>query len=415
MTYDWWQQTLDAVARRDYPAAKRAALSGVSQQQDSQPWLALAAVLRAMGDLRGAWDALEHSFVRHEFHRIPAGTPDAPRVLMLTPLHLASLTLMPDGRFSSGGAVDWGAFLDGVVHQEFVTVELLERHPERLEELRRRNDLVVNLITDPDAVRESLSVATKVVDALGLPVVNHPARVLRCGRADNFRRFSGIPGIEFPVTLDIDLPPQRIAALGKVREVAEGIGYPFLLRRSGWHDGAFMHKIDHPDEIDALNLTPGGGTHTVIQFRDLAQDDGLYRKARFYCVDGVWYPRSLNAAKQWNVHFAGHWELLQTPDAARLEAEEFEFLKHWRDRIGPLGESALAQVAEVVGLDWFGIDFALLPDGKLFVFEVNPAMRLKGSGLAPVRNRALLLRPFVDSIVEATRQLVHNRAHNGLQ
>ena len=410
MSDHWWQETLEAVRRRDYPAAKRAAVRGLGQQEGPRPWMALAAVLRMMGDLRGAREAMEQGFVRHAFNRIPAESADALRALILVPVHLESLTLTPEGAFGGGASVDWGFFLDGIVHQEFVPVELLERHPERLEALRQRSDVVVNLISDPDAAWDSLRVASRVVADLGLPAVNHPDRVLECGRARNFQRLSGIPGLEFPHTFDVDLPPSRTAALDVVRTAAAKVGYPFLLRRAGWHGGSFLERIDGPEAIASVNLVPGGGRHHVIQFRDYAGGDGLYRKIRMYSVEGTWYPRSVNVGKAWDVHFASYWELLQTGEASRLQAEEGGFLDDWRAKIGPVGLEALDEVARVVDLDWFGIDFTVLPDGTLFVFEVNPAMRLAGSAQAPIPGREVLSKRFKEPIINATRELVRNRA-----
>jgi hypothetical protein len=317
------------------------------------------------------------------------------------------------GSFVGGASADWGRFLDGVFDQEFVPVEMLERHPEHIEALRRPNDVVVNLITDPDAARDSLVVAGRMVAELGLPVVNAPDRVLECGRASNYERLNAIPGLEFPRTFDIELPPVRPEALEAVRAAAVEIGYPFLLRRAGWHDGRFIDRIDRPEQIDSLALAPGGGRYHVIEFRDLAGEDGLYRKMRMYCIDGVWYPRHVFAGKSWNVHFAAYWELLQTGEAARLQEEEGEFLEHWRELAGSRGQQALAQLADVVGLDWFGMDCALLSSGDFFVFEVNPAMRVAGSSLATVPGREVLSQRFGSAVIDATRALVRKRAGIG--
>ena len=58
-----------------------------------------------------------------------------------------------------------------------------------------------------------------------------------------------------------------------------------------------------------------------------------------------------------------------------MQEEEQSFLN---DPVGYLGSEnldKLYKIRDLVGLDFFGIDLTVLPDGTLFIFELNAAMR----------------------------------------
>jgi len=55
-------------------------------------------------------------------------------------------------------------------------------------------------------------------------------------------------------------------------------------------------------------------------------------------------------------------------------AEEAQFMEHFDDDFSRRHAAALTALAERVGLDYFGIDCAETPDGRLLVFEADVAM-----------------------------------------
>ena len=58
-----------------------------------------------------------------------------------------------------------------------------------------------------------------------------------------------------------------------------------------------------------------------------------------------------------------------------LQEQEKRFLNDPESCIGPNALCALEQIQKLIGLDYFGIDFALDVSGDLIVFEANAAMR----------------------------------------
>lgn len=55
--------------------------------------------------------------------------------------------------------------------------------------------------------------------------------------------------------------------------------------------------------------------------------------------------------------------------------EEKSFLNNPLSYLGSENFNKLCKIRDLIGLDFFGIDFTILPDGKLFIFELNAAMR----------------------------------------
>ena len=64
-------------------------------------------------------------------------------------------------------------------------------------------------------------------------------------------------------------------------------------------------------------------------------------------------------------------------EAAVLRDEEAAFLADWRGHVGARAASALVEIGTRMGLDYCGIDCAVLPDGTLLLFECNAAMLVR--------------------------------------
>jgi hypothetical protein len=75
-------------------------------------------------------------------------------------------------------------------------------------------------------------------------------------------------------------------------------------------------------------------------------------------------------AEQWMIYYlnAGMGE------SAAKQAEEERFMTAFSSEFARRHKSALAALAERIGLDYFGIDCAQTGDGKLLLFEADIAM-----------------------------------------
>ena len=111
----------------------------------------------------------------------------------------------------------------------------------------------------------------------------------------------------------------------------------------------------------------------VTEFVDFRSAGGLYRKLRIVFVDGQPYPVHLAIGKHWLSHYF-RTAMADRPD---WRAEEASFLAGHEAYLGREIGRALGEVQARVGLDFFGIDGAIGPDGRLLVFECNASMLVR--------------------------------------
>ena len=157
-------------------------------------------------------------------------------------------------------------------------------------------------------------------------------------------------------------PSARVASAAQVA--------PFIVREAGSHTGKGLILIADSDTTDELERFAFDGRDLyVTAYADFRSPDGLYRKYRLLVVDGVPFPRHMVASPSWNIHSEDRPLLMnKRPD---LRDEEQAFLRDFSlDRF-----PAFEALASKLGLDYFGVDFALGDDGGVLVFETNCCFR----------------------------------------
>ena len=108
----------------------------------------------------------------------------------------------------------------------------------------------------------------------------------------------------------------------------------------------------------------------ISAFCDFRSADGWCRKYRVIFIDREPLPYHLAISPHWLVHYA----------TAGMEAhawkldEERRFLESPQAVLGAAAWAAVAAIGERLDLDYAGVDFSLLPDGRILVFEANPVM-----------------------------------------
>jgi len=227
-------------------------------------------------------------------------------------------------------------------------------------------DLVFNIIGDPDSAGGAEAPVADFLKTCRHRVINDPARVPPTRRDRLSDLLAGVEGLVTPRAARFDA--EAIGDKGLAACIAASdLDYPLLVRPIGSHGGAGLILAHGPGDLDQAVTRAGV---YVTQFVDACCRDGLYRKYRMIFVDGQVFPYHLAVADDWLVHYG---TARMEEDAAR-QAEERRFLD---DPAQALGETAMAAIVEVeqrLGLDYAGIDFAVLPDGRVLVFEANATM-----------------------------------------
>ncbi|MGH6829319.1 MAG: hypothetical protein ACREFW_10465 [Rhizomicrobium sp.] len=224
------------------------------------------------------------------------------------------------------------------------------------------HDVVFNAIGDADLCRSALLTAESVLSQTTAPVINAPSRVLKTGRLENAARLGALPDVRAPCIREM----QRI-------DIAKQAEFPILLRTPGYHTGQHFLKVDCKQDLEGACAALPGNEILAIEYLDARSADGLVRKYRVMVIGGKLYPLHLAISANWKVHYF-------TADMADNEshrAEERRFLEDMPAVIGARAMAALERIAEALGLDYAGIDFALKPDGTLLLFEANATMLIR--------------------------------------
>ncbi|MDA1311232.1 MAG: hypothetical protein O2985_16710, partial [Proteobacteria bacterium] len=149
--------------------------------------------------------------------------------------------------------------------------------------------------------------------------------------------------------------------------------FPFLIRQVGTQTGRSFALIKSRDDLDGYVGAALNATYFVINYRPILWNGRLFRKLRLFSIDGEYFPVVCHLDQVWNVH-GGNRKTMMLNDEV-LMAEEKRFLKDWRSYVGAQNVTCLEEVKTRVNLEFFGVDFTLDEEGKIFIYELNPAMR----------------------------------------
>ena len=312
--------------------------------------LGLGTLFEHAGDRAGADRYLARAFAKPYIWTYPfRGTGEPIRILMLAS--------------PRGGDLVSNLFFDDRVVERKVLVPEAYRPGVELPP----HDLLFNMIGDVDKCRTSLERARAVVADSRAPVLNNPDAVLATARDEIMRRLRGIPGLVAPLTERFPREELTGPALA-----ARGFTFPILLRSPGFHTGDHFVRVATPDDLGvALAILPGDEL-LAIEPLDTRGADGFVRKYRVLFVDRRPYPLHLAISPNWKVHYFSS-DMFERADH---RDEEAAFLRDPEATLGPTAVRALAAVADVLGLDYGGIDFGLDAQGNVLAFEANATMAI---------------------------------------
>lgn len=259
-------------------------------------------------------------------------------------------------------------------------------------------DLVLNAIGDPDIAQPLAERITHFTRHSSRPVLNTPEAIARTHRHCTPQWLASVPDALVPPCIRLDTLPANADALE--RQLAEaGIDYPLMMRPIASHGGDQLALYPSLETLwPALNDL--GAPCYLTAFHDFRSADGSCRKYRIVYVDRQPYPYHLAISPHWVVHYFSAGML----DAPWKLEEERRFLTDPRAAIGARAMDAVTEIGRRLDLDYGGIDFTVLPDSRVLVFEANATMlvhREKPNGPLAHKN------PFVDRIADAFERMLH--------
>lgn len=230
------------------------------------------------------------------------------------------------------------------------------------------HDVVFNGIADSERFEDAVRRCAELLATLDLPVINDPARLHAVRRSALHATLHGIAGCVAPRTLRVSRAEVARAAAGG--ETFDGLAYPLLIRPVDTHRGDGMERLGAPEDIPGYLSRFEDERFYVFPFVDYRSPDGLFRKYRVIVVGGRPYPYHLALSHDWLVHYWRVSGLMR--EHGWMRAEEERFLRDPASAF-PGWETTFGEIAGAVGLDYFGVDCAALPDGRVLVFECDPA------------------------------------------
>ncbi len=235
------------------------------------------------------------------------------------------------------------------------------------------HDLAVMAIGESDDARALLEQVAATVDGRWpRPMINRATPVMDLARDRLYLRLAGAPGVVSPPTLrmprDILLQAARDGSLGGMLEAAD---FPLLIVRPvGSHAGRSLERIDDLPALEAYLAAEPAELFYVSTFIDYAGADGLYRKARIAFFGGRPFLCHMAVSEHWMVHYLN----AGMAESEAKRAEEQRAMETFDEDFAVRHAVALSALADRIGLDYFAIDCAELPDGSLLIFEADVAM-----------------------------------------
>jgi Tetratricopeptide repeat len=231
------------------------------------------------------------------------------------------------------------------------------------------HDLFFNSIGDADLCADGLNAACALVARSNAPVINHPAKVRRSGRAANVERLRGLPDVVVPRMAKV---ARRclVGAEGCNIVADNGFSFPLLVRAPGFHTGQHFVRVEEPAALAAAVADFPGEDVWLIEQLDARDEDGHYRKLRVMIVGGRLYPLHLAISRNWKVHYFR----ADMAHSAENRGKDAAFLADMAGFVGRRGVAALERIMTTLDLDYGGIDFAVNSRGEILLFEANATM-----------------------------------------
>jgi glutathione synthase/RimK-type ligase-like ATP-grasp enzyme len=234
----------------------------------------------------------------------------------------------------------------------------------------KKPTLIVNQIADADTHHGALERCADMCNRAGSPVINHPAKILRSSRDRVSELLQGIPGVTMPRTVRFN--PDSPDDVFNTAE-SEQFTFPFIVRMAGDHGGKSMVRVDSREDYPKLHIYPFDGRDFYLtEYADCRDADGHHHRQRLVVIDGEPVLRGSLYDRDWKVHGASRSYMMK-----RETWEDDRKRANWLEtEVIPGLLPAIREITKRLGLELYGIDCSLDPDGKMLIFEANANMNI---------------------------------------
>jgi hypothetical protein len=231
------------------------------------------------------------------------------------------------------------------------------------------HDVAIVIASDSDECHEALDIIDQAAGHWPRPLLNPPRLVRNLDRDKLHRLLRGIEGLDIPATNCVtstqlsEVAQSRFSLAG----IAAELKFPIIVRPRGSHAGVGLAKLDDPLALARYLAERPEQELFVSRFVDYANEDGLFRKYRVVFVGGRPYACHMAIAARWDIWYLN----AGMSDNAAKRLEEETFMRTFDIGFARRHATALAGMAERIGLDYFTIDCAENKDGDLLIFEAD--------------------------------------------
>jgi hypothetical protein len=231
------------------------------------------------------------------------------------------------------------------------------------------HDVAIVIASDSEDCRDALRKIDAVASRWPRPLLNPPKRIGHLDRDKLYRLLEGICGLAIPATLHATRAQLSEAAksAGALARIASDLVFPLIIRPRGSHAGVGLARIDDAMALQRYLDASKAQEFFVARFVDYSSEDGLFRKYRIVFVDGKPYACHMAIADRWDIWYLN----AGMAGDANKRLEEGTFMSTFDIGFGRRHRTALAAMAERVGLDYFIVDCAETKDGSLLIFEAD--------------------------------------------
>ena len=223
------------------------------------------------------------------------------------------------------------------------------------------------------------------------PIINHASlKIAALTRDGVCQMCAEIPEVLSPSTSLVGREGALAIAEGRAALsdfIASGV-FPIIIRPLDSHAGQDLEKINSLAELGNYLATRTSETFYITQFVDYSGPDGLFRKQRIAFIKGKPFISHLAVSEHWMVHYLN----ASMDEKPERRAEEATFMDSFDQDFAVRHAKAFDGLYRAFGLEYFGIDCAELPDGRLLLFEADVAMiihALDSPELYPYKPRAM--------------------------
>ncbi len=279
-----------------------------------------------------------------------------------------------------------GNYISQLAHREpvryrFCSVFADSGNAGKMQSSSPRPDIVVNNVVVGELLGNGqvMSCVREALARWNRPAINAPEKAIGTARDKLYQSLKDFPEILAPKIIYL---PFEKADETVVRKIESEFEYPVIVRSPFFQFGAQMYLARTRDQLieHLRSLVPGC---FVAQFVENQRRKGFYCKIRAIFVGNNLHVCRVDYREEWKVHSARLRNAIDGVEFYRqhkdMLEEEAAICKDPKRELGAKVIKALGQIRSVVKLDCFGVDFDVMKDGRLLLFEANASMNFIGN------------------------------------